>query len=134
MQKTYGCTANQLYITKALPENCNLPTRTCQSKTCVWTFSPPVFPRTKAVFAKLYIQLQVQKIPNACNKPEIQKQRVSGSPYWAPLPCERKRSTRALFKPKWASGEILVHVIHAKQMKLNCTDIFLICACHPECE
>ena len=29
--------------------------------------------------------------------------------------CERKRSTRALFKPKWASGEILVHVIHAKQ-------------------
>ena len=100
---------------KALPENCNPPTRTCQSKTCVWTFSPPVFPRTKAVFAKLYIQLQLQKIPNACNKPEIQKQRVSGSPYWAPLPCERKRSTRALFKPKWASGEILVHVIHAKQ-------------------
>ena len=37
-------------------------------------------------------------------------------------------------KPKWASGEILVHVIHAKQMKLKCTDIFLICACHPEYE
>ena len=102
--------------------NCYASSRNCCSANlhlslqalCLDLQSTSQCPERNSV-CKSYVQSQNPVSSKCLYQARNQKQRVSGSPYWAPLPCERKRTTRALFKPKWASGEILVHVIHAKQ-------------------
>ena len=78
-------------------------------------FGPSVhqsMPRKKQC---LQIVCPVAESSSACIKPEIKSKGLAVAPIGLRYHAKENGALALFSKPKWASGEILVHVIHAKQ-------------------